>query len=322
MLPSTPARNSHCVALSGGVGGAKLALGLSHLLAVEHLSIIANTADDFEHIGLSICPDLDTIMYTLCGLSNQASGWGQAGETWQFLAALERLQGETWFRLGDRDMATHILRSQMLRAGKSLSEITRHLCQMLGSKHPVIPMTDDRVATQVYVRSGARLPFQHYFVRDRCEPQVTGFHFDGLDTAKPSADFTAALTHKQPGCILICPSNPFVSVDPILKLTGIMALLKAAAAPVIAVSPIVNGRAIKGPAAKMMAELKMPQTALAVAIHYQGRIDGFVIDEADASMASAIEALGMAVLVTPTVMHSLDDRVQLARACLSFSARL
>ena len=309
-----------CVAISGGVGGAKLALGLSRVLNPDELTIIGNTGDDFEHLGLKICPDLDTVMYTLAELSNRELGWGQAGESWQFLEALERLGGESWFRLGDRDMATHIQRTALLREGQTLSAVTASLCAALGISHRIVPMSDDPVATRVKIAGGETLAFQHYFVRDRCKPEVTGFEFSGLAAAKPASGFLTAL--EGASAIVICPSNPFVSVDPVLQLPGIERLLAQHPAPVIAVSPIIGGEAIKGPAAKMMAELGMPQTALAVARHYQGRINGFVIDEADAVMVSDIEALGMKCLVTKTLMVSLEDRVQLAQDCLEFAASI
>ncbi|MFT7243489.1 MAG: LPPG:FO 2-phospho-L-lactate transferase [Candidatus Azotimanducaceae bacterium] len=311
-----------CLAISGGVGGAKLALGLSKVLSPEELTIVGNTGDDFEHLGLKICPDLDTVMYTLAELSNRDLGWGQAGESWQFLDALERLGGESWFRLGDRDMATHIQRSVLLASGKSLSAATSQLCASLGIRHPIVPMSDDVIATQVQLKSGETLAFQHYFVRDRCKPEVSGFDFAGIDAAKPSAGFVSALEDEALSAVIICPSNPFVSVDPVLNITGIEASLKASSAPVIAVSPIIGGEAIKGPAAKMMTELGMPQTALAVAEHYVGRIDGFVIDQADADLAEDIERLGMQCLVTKTLMLSLEDRIHLAEACIGFAAEI
>lgn len=307
-----------CLALSGGVGGAKLALGLARQLSADELVIVANTGDDFRHLGLKICPDLDTVMYTLADLANKELGWGQAGETWHFLSALERIGGDSWFRLGDMDMATHIQRTQLLAAGLSLSEVTANLCERLGVTHPIVPMTDDEVATRVHVSNGDILAFQHYFVRDRCEPEVTGFDFQGIHHARPAPGFVDALKD-QLDCILICPSNPFVSVDPVLKLPDVESACRTNPAPVIAVSPIIGGAAIKGPAAKMMAELGMPQTALAVAEHYVGRIDGFVIDEADSELQPAIEALGIHCLVTKTLMRSLDDRRQLADDCLRFA---
>ncbi len=311
-----------CLAISGGVGGAKLALGLSRVLAPQQLDIVANTGDDFEHLGLFICPDLDTVMYTLSELSNKEVGWGQAGESWNFLAALENLGGETWFRLGDRDLATHTIRTEILKSGRSLSEATLQLCDALAIKHPVIPMSDSTVATRVHIEGGETLAFQHYFVRDKCEPKVTGFEFNGIDKAVPSAGFSKAMSSKNLACILICPSNPFVSVDPVLKIPGVMQSMRESGAPIIAVSPIVGGIAIKGPAAKMMQELGMPQTALAVARHYQGRIDGFVIDNADEAMKADIEALGIRTLVTSTVMVSLQDRIDLARSCLKFGIEM
>jgi len=308
------------IAISGGVGGAKLALGLSKVLSPAELTIVGNTGDDFEHLGLKICPDLDTVMYTLAELSNRELGWGQAGESWQFLDALERLGGESWFRLGDRDMATHIQRTVLMASGKSLSTATSLLCESLGIRHTIVPMSDDVIATRVHIKAGETLAFQHYFVRDRCKPEVSGFDFAGIDAAKPSAGFVSALEDDALGAVLICPSNPFVSVDPVLKIPTIEASFKAISAPVIAVSPIIGGEAIKGPAAKMMAELGMPQTALAVAEHYVGRIDGFVIDQADAAMAEDIERLGMRCLVTKTLMLSIEDRTHLAETCLGFAA--
>lgn len=310
------------VAISGGVGGAKLALGLAHSLRPGQLTIVANTGDDFEHLGFFISPDLDTVMYTLADVANKEFGWGQAGETWQFLDALQRLGGETWFRLGDRDLATHVVRSGLIAGGASLSAATAHLCRALGIAHTVVPMSDDPVPTVVITQSGERLGFQHYFVRDQCAPAVTGFEFTGIDEAAPAPGFVAALDDDRLAAVIICPSNPFVSVDPVLYLPGVMDTIEATGVPVIAVSPIVGGQAIKGPAAKMMGELGMPQSALAVARHYVGRVDGFVLDTADAGLEEAVSELGMATLVTNTVMVTLDDRVQLAEATLAFAATL
>lgn len=307
------------VAISGGVGGAKLALGLSHLLAPRQLTIVANTGDDFEHLGFYISPDLDTVMYTLADVANREFGWGQEGETWQFLDALERLGGDTWFRLGDRDLATHVIRTGLLAGGASLSSATAHLCRALGIRHTILPMSDDRVPTVVITKGGERLGFQEYFVRDQCAPEVTGFEFDGIEAARPAPGLLAALAHDRLAAVIICPSNPFVSVDPVLHLPGMMDAIRAADVPVIAVSPIVGGEAIKGPAAKMMGELGMPQSALAVARHYVGRVDGFVLDTADAGLETAVKELGMATLVTHTVMRTLDDRIQLAEAMLAFA---
>lgn len=309
------------LALSGGVGGAKLALGLSHQLDASQLAIVCNTGDDFEHYGLPICPDLDTVMYTLSGRNNTEQGWGLAGESWRTMEALAQLGGETWFRLGDLDFATHLQRGALLRSGLSLSEATRALCGQFGIAHPVWPMSDDPVRTLVDTAAG-ELAFQHYFVREQCRPAVRGFRFDGIERARPQAQFDALLRDATLAATIICPSNPFVSVDPILGLPGVRAALRAGQAPVIAVSPIVGGAAIKGPAAKMLAELDLPSSALAVAEHYGDLLDGFVIDAVDAEFAPAIEQLGVAVLVAQTVMHSLDDRIALAREVLRFAARL
>ena len=314
--------DGHVVALSGGVGGAKLALGLSRVLPPERLTIVANTGDDFVHLGLTICPDLDTVMYTLADLSNKEAGWGLAGESWNFLDALGALGGEDWFRLGDRDLATHITRSAALAEGRSLSAVTAELCGRLGVAHPIVPMSDTPVPTVVELKGGGSLAFQHYFVRDRCEPVVSGFRFEGIEQASPAPAFIDALARDDLDCVVICPSNPFVSVDPVLKLPGVQAALDSTDAPVVAVSPIVGGQALKGPAAKMMEELGMPRDQVSVARHYAGRIQGLVIDTADAASAGAVEDVGLAATVTQTVMVTLADREQLASDTLEFAATL
>jgi LPPG:FO 2-phospho-L-lactate transferase len=310
------------LAISGGVGGAKLALGLARVLEPDQLSIVANTADDFDHLGLRICPDLDTVMYTLADLSNKEQGWGLQGETWNFLDALKRLGGELWFQLGDRDLATHVTRTTMLNQGSSLSEVTAHLCTELGVKHRLFPMTDARVATQVLLRTGGKLSFQHYFVRDRCQPEVVGFRFDDIDAATPSPGLQEILHSPQLAAIIICPSNPFVSVDPVISIPGLGKMLRDVPAPVIAVSPIVGGKALKGPTAKMMHELNMPQNAVSVAQHYGDLLDGFVLDHADAELRPVVEDMGIATIVTSSVMITLQDRIQLAEDALSFSRTL
>ncbi|MDP6342988.1 MAG: 2-phospho-L-lactate transferase [Alphaproteobacteria bacterium] len=309
------------VALSGGVGGAKLALGLSRVVAGAELLVVANTGDDFEHLGLTICPDLDTVTYTLSGLANLELGWGRADETWGFMAALEQLGGETWFNLGDGDLALHLLRGERLARGDSLSSVTRAVTERLGIAARIVPMSDDPVRTYVRTADGP-LAFQHYFVRDRCEPAVGGFEFRGIEGARPQAEFIAALAADDLRAVVITPSNPFVSIDPILELPGVRRALADAAAPIIAVSPIVGGQAIKGPAAKMMAELGMPGSALAVAEHYGGLLDGFVLDRVDGEQAEAVAALGLRPLVTGTVMRSLADREALARDVLAFADAL
>ena len=312
-----------CVALSGGVGGAKLSLGLSRCLASEDLLVVANTGDDFEHLGLHVSPDLDTVMYTLAGLDNQETGWGLAGESWSFLEALKGLGGETWFRLGDRDLATHVERSRRLRRGESLSEVTRALCSSLGVDARIVPMSDDRVRTVVHSDAGD-LDFQHYFVREGCRPIVSGFDFAGIDEASPTRELASAISSQELSCVIVCPSNPFVSVDPILALRGIESALVASVAPMVAVSPIVGGEAIKGPAAKMMRELDLQVSPVGVAEHYRDRdlLDGFVLDAVDAELGPEIESLGLAVHVTDTVMKSTEDKQRLAEETLAFARRL
>jgi LPPG:FO 2-phospho-L-lactate transferase len=312
-----------CVALSGGVGGAKLALGLSKVLDPDRLIVVANTGDDFEHLGLHISPDLDTVMYTLAGLGNPDSGWGRADESWSFMAALEELGGEAWFQLGDRDLATHVERSRRLRAGESLSRVTDDFCARLGVPCRILPMTDEPVRTVVHTAAG-RLAFQHYFVRDRCEPRVTGFSFEGQESARPCDALLAALSDPRLGAVVICPSNPFVSVDPILGVPGVGAALARRRAPIVAVSPIVGGQALKGPAAKMMAELDLQVTAVEIARHYvdRGLLDAFVLDHTDAELASEIDALGVAHRITNTVMLTLDDRISLAGQVLDLAVEV
>ncbi len=303
------------LALSGGVGGAKLALGLDRVLPDGALTVVANTADDFEHLGLYIAPDLDTVMYTLSGINDTERGWGLAGESWQCLEALGTLGAEQWFQLGDRDLATHIHRTAMLRDGARLSQATEKLCSALGLVTRLLPMSDHPVRTLVDCRDG-EFPFQHYFVREQCRPEVRGFRFEGQDQATPQPEFMALLADPALALIVICPSNPFVSVDPILGLPGVRAALQASAAPVYAVSPIVGDRALKGPAAKMMAELGLPVSAASVAQHYRGLVDTFVLDESDATLAHSMEEPGMRLMTAPTVMKTLADREQLARALL------
>ncbi|EJW11048.1 lactate transferase [Rhodovulum sp. PH10] len=311
------------LALAGGVGGAKLAAGLAHLLE-DKLAVLVNTGDDFEHLGLHVSPDLDTVVYTLAGLANPATGWGLAGESWAFMEQVEKLGGETWFRLGDRDLATHAIRTDRLRRGERLSAVTAQFCQKLGIAATVLPMTDDRVRTVVH--SGVDdMPFQDYFVRRKCAPEVTGLSFEGADEATIVAGLDAVLGAGVEGgieAVIVCPSNPWLSIAPILALPGLRERIAATGAPVIAVSPIVGGKAIKGPAAKIMRELGTKPSALGVARHYAGFLDGFVIDRLDASQADDIAALGMTVRVAQTVMSTPSDRVALARECLAFAAAL
>lgn len=309
------------LALSGGVGGAKLAVGLADALNPEQLIVAANIADDFQHLGLSISPDLDTVMYTLAGINDQQRGWGLENETWNAMSAFADLGGETWFQLGDRDLATHVLRTHALNQGRSLSEVTADLCRQLAVSHPLIPASDDPVRTRVYSDVG-ELAFQDYFVNRQCQPAVSGFYFQGIEQAKMSEGLAAALANPQLTMIIICPSNPFVSIDPILELEDVRAKMKAHPAPVIAISPIVAGMAIKGPAAKMMQELSMPVTAMAVAEHYGNLLDGFIIDESDRASEAALKGLGLAVHCTKTVMKTQQDKRTLAAESLAFGASL
>jgi LPPG:FO 2-phospho-L-lactate transferase len=306
------------LALSGGVGGAKLALGLYRILPPHTLTIAANTGDDFSHLGLSISPDLDTLLYTLAGLDNPDQGWGRRDETWNFMAALERLGGETWFRLGDGDLATHVERTRRLAAGEPLSAIVDDFAGRLGIAARLLPMSDDRVRTRIYSGDGW-LDFQDYFVRRRCAPAVREIVFAGAGDARPHPDLLALLRDPRLRLIVICPSNPFISIDPILSLPGLRTALRECPAPVVAVSPIIGGRAVKGPTAKMMEELGYPVDAAAVARHYGDLIDVYVADEED---ADAVAGLGLPVVLTRTLMTTLDDREALARAVLAAPRRV
>lgn len=303
------------LALAGGVGGAKLALGLAHVLPPDELTVAVNTADDFEHLGLSICPDLDTVMYTLAGVANPETGWGRRDESWTVMDAVGALGGETWFRLGDKDLATHIERTRRLRAGESLSSVMRDLGGRLGVKPAMVPMSDDPVRTMVTTVDRGELAFQDWFVRLRCEPVVKSVRFAGAETAKPHP---ALIETKGLRGLIVCPSNPFVSVAPILALPGVRASIERATVPRIAVTPIVGGQAIKGPAAKMLAELGHDVSALGVARYYKGWVDGFVLDAQDKALAAPIEALGLKVRVADTMMRNDRDKRRLAAEVLEF----
>jgi LPPG:FO 2-phospho-L-lactate transferase len=300
------------IALSGGVGGAKLALGLSRIMPPENLVIVANTGDDFEHLGLSISPDIDTLTYTLSGVANRELGWGRHDETWSFMETMESLGGETWFRLGDRDLALHVERTLRLKKGETLSAVTDDLCRRMGVGPRVLPMTDDPVRTRLLTDQGW-LDFQDYFVRLRCEPVVRELRFQGAGAARPHPAFMAALADPALEAIVICPSNPFISVEPILAIPGVREAMVAAKAPVIAVSPIIAGRAVKGPTAKMMTELGLDPSAGSVAARYADLLDGYVIDHADMSEVVSIDAK---VTLAQTLMTTIEDREALARVVM------
>ncbi len=305
------------VVLSGGVGGAKLALGLAHAVDPKDLMIVTNTGDDFDHYGLRVCPDTDTVLYTLGDVADRERGWGRADESWRFMETFRALGGADWFNLGDRDLALHVLRTARLRGGETLSAITADIARTLGIAAAVIPMSDQPVSTHVET-TGGPIPFQHYFVREQCAPVATGFAFEGIAEAAPNPALLEAL-EAGPRAVLLAPSNPFVSIDPILALPGLRDRLRACGAPVVAVSPIIGGRSIKGPAAKMMAELRMPVSPAGIARHYRGLIDGLVIDEADRALAEEVRAIEPEVTVAQSVMRSLDDRIALARCMIDFA---
>jgi LPPG:FO 2-phospho-L-lactate transferase len=278
---------------------------------------VINTGDDFEHLGLHVSPDIDTVLYTLAGVADPDRGWGRARETWEFMGALGQLGEDTWFNLGDRDLAVHVLRSKWLRQGGSLSAFTMEIARRLGIAARVLPMTETSVQTIVATVEGD-LTFQHYFVRRRCEPAVRGIRFTGLETSKPVAEFDR-LAPQRRRAVVICPSNPYLSIDPILAVPGLTAALVSGSAPIVAVSPIIGGQAVKGPTAKMMRELGIAVTTQAIAAHYRGLIDGLVIDAADAADRGSID---VPVLVTNTIMRSVADRERLAREVIEFSDTL
>ena len=305
------------VALAGGVGGAKLVDGLSQCLPPDNLTIIVNTGDDFDHLGLRICPDLDTVCYTLAGIANPETGWGRRDESWKAFDSLTELGGPNWFRLGDRDLGTHLERTRRLHEGDILSEITIEFCRAWGIQFAILPMTDDAVPTWVYTEEG-EIPFQEYFVHRQCQPRVTGFRFDGVENAHPAPGVLESLHRAD--LVIICPSNPWVSVDPILAIPGVRSAVEQR--PVLAVSPIIGGKAVKGPAAKMFAELGIDPSAITVARHYGSLLTGFVLDVVDGEMAESVRTSGVQVLATDTLMKSTDDRRHLAEEVLEFGKSL
>ncbi len=300
------------VALVGGVGGAKLAHGLAQILPPEHLTIIVNTGDDFWHYGLRVCPDLDTVTYTLAELVDPVKGWGVAGDTFEALGALERYGEEPWFQIGDKDFATHLLRTRALRSGETLTAVTQKLTSALGIHPSILPMTDAPVATKINTVEYGELDFQEYFVRHRWQPTVRSIRFDGIEGAALSLEVQRALDRAD--AILFGPSNPWLSIAPILAVAGMRERLTARGVPIVALSPIVAGQAIKGPAAKLMAELNHPVTAAAVADYYRGVINGYVYDERDADL----HINGLRATTFDTVMRTDEDRSVLARKILDW----
>ena len=301
------------LALAGGVGGAKLVDGLAQILPPENLTVIVNTGDDFEYWGLKVCPDLDTVCYTLAGLANPDTGWGRADETWHVFESVTALGGDSWFRLGDRDLGLHLERTQRLREGESLSEITRDFCQAWGVRPTVLPMSDDLIPTMVTTNEGV-LPFQEYFVQRKCQPRVSGFNFMNIERSEPAPGVLHAL--QESDLVVICPSNPWVSIDPILAVPTLKSALSSR--PIVGVSPIIGGKAVKGPAARMYRELGIQPSALAVAQHYQNLITGFVFDTVDVAQDDDIRKLDIHTLVTDTLMKTSSDRRRLAQDVLQF----
>lgn len=306
------------VALTGGIGGAKLALGLHRVLPPGALACIVNTGDDFVHLGLHVSPDLDTTLYTLAGCENPEQGWGRRDETWTFMRVLEELGGETWFRLGDGDLALHVERTRRLATGETLSAIMDDFRRRFGIASRLLPMSDDTVATRVHTPD-AELAFQDYFVRLRAAPEVRAIEFAGASTSRTSAALAEVLGSSRLRAIVVCPSNPYLSIDPILAVRGLAAALRVPGVPVVAVSPLIGGRAVKGPTAKIMRELGIEASNRAIAAHYGDLLDGLVIDESD---GSAELPHGLPTRASRTLMKSLDDREMLARATLEFADHL
>jgi LPPG:FO 2-phospho-L-lactate transferase len=297
------------VALAGGVGGAKFAHGLAQILPPDDLTVIVNTGDDFEHYGLYVSPDLDTVCYTLAGMANPDTGWGRLDETWNVMENASRLGGPRWFQLGDRDLGTHLERTRRLKEGQTLTQITDGFCRAWGIDQRILPMSDQPVRTIVETEDGD-LAFQEYFVHRRCEPRVRGFRFEGIDRAQPAPGTREAV--QSADAVILCPSNPWVSIDPVLG------VVKRIERPVFAISPIIGGQTVKGPAAKMYREMGIEPSALAVARHYCDLVTGFVLDAFDRELEGEIRSLNMRTLVTNTLMRSHDDRKQLADAVLDF----
>lgn len=305
------------LAITGGVGGAKLSVGLTHLLNPNQLVFLVNTGDDFRHLGLHISPDLDTLIYSLAGVACPKKGWGRRDETWSFLKTLEDLGGPAWFQLGDKDLALHVYRTQLMSNGGSLTEATKEIAEALDVTHSVLPCSDDPIATVVDTEDG-QLSFQHYFVKYQCRPQVKGIQYDGADRARLNSSLDLATI----SMVVICPSNPYLSVDPILTIPDFRKFLQNSSIPVLAVSPIVQGQALKGPTAKIMTELGHTVNNKTIARHYKEILTGLIVDDGDAVDCETIRDLGIECVARNTVMHTLDDRVRLAQDTLDFGNAL
>lgn len=308
------------VALSGGIGGAKLALGLKRILAQDSLTIIANTADDFEHMGLYVSPDIDTLVYTLAGINNAELGWGRAGETWTFMKTMKALGGETWFNLGDGDLAMHVLRTHRLSRGETLAAITADICQSLDVGAQILPMSNQPVRTRLRTSEGW-LDFQDYFVGRQSEPVIDALEYADIDAAQAAPGIIEAITSTETAAIVICPSNPLISIEPILAVAGIREAVAQATAPVIAISPIIDGNAVKGPTAKMLRELGYEAAAATVLGRYEGLLDAYIADPRD---MNALEPIGSAAKLVPTdiMMVTLEDRERLARTVMDVASGL
>src|SRR6267142_2737437 len=313
-----PRDEKKIVALCGGVGGAKLALGLERISSPGAATIIVNIGDDFEHLGLRICPDIDTVLYTLGNLSDPERGWGRAEESWNFIENVKRLGGDGWFLLGDKDLALHVTRTQHLHRGGSLSDFVARAAKQFDIRSNIVPATNAILSTMIDTDQGV-LPFQEYFVKQRCAPRVRSIQFEGAAGAAAAPGVLSALSDPALHAIIICPSNPYLSVDPILAVPGIRQALQNSTAPVIAVSPIVSGGAIKGPTAKIMAELNLAPSQRSIAAHYQGLIDALVVDVADESEA---RELSVPTFVVPTVMTTIEQKIQLARDVIDAATSL
>ncbi len=303
------------VALAGGVGGAKLAYGFAQILKPGDLTVIVNTGDDFEHFGLYICPDLDTVCYSLANLADPSTGWGREDDSYRTFEEAKKIGGPGWFKIGDKDLGTHLERTRRLKAGQKLSEITRNFCRSWGVNSQILPMTDDKVATTLLTADREELSFQEYFVHQKCQPIIESIKFSGIEKAEPAPIVIDSI--KDANLVVICPSNPWVSIDPILNVQGIRkALLEK---KVIALSPIIQGKALKGPAAKMFSELGIEPSAEAVVNHYRGLIRGFVFDKLDLNLKSKIDRTGIISYTTDTILRNKSEKIQMAKEIIKFS---